>query len=382
MNIICYFIIMVEHKCSKCGKIFNRKSSLDNHLNRINPCAKKNKPDRQYKCKHCSKAFAKKYNLDRHIKNIHKITSNVNNNIKNSKNSITHSKNAVIGDINNNFTINNNNQFFLLPFGTYCLDKDLSIEDRVKIFSSKSGAIETIILKTHLNPELPQYHNCGITDMHVSYGIIYDGNNWVCKPISDIMYNLITNGQKESIELYEQIKNFIQDDVRKVIKDDLHDDKFMLYPHYDHDNKKSQKNLVKYLKPKFYNQRELVKNSIKNSGKKVIGTEKNDFDTCNILKEGITYQDIEEHIRKYKQNKEKIMLKKELALHILDQLDNIIDFKYDELCDKIDKIYDVKIMNIITQLLIQSLCGQIDINKLIIDNKIKEIMKINKIFCP
>ena len=188
------------------------------------------------------------------------------------------------------------------------------------------------------------------------------------------MHDLIENGQKESIELYEQIENFIQDDIREEIKNDLDDDKFLLYPVHDNNNKNSKKELIKHLKPQFYNQRELIKTSIKNSGKKVIGINKYNSDR-NILKEGVTYQDIDVHIKKYKQAKEKICLKKELAMHILDQMDNIIDSKYHELYDKINKTNNIEIMSIITQLLIQSYCGLIDINKLVIDNEIDKIIK-------
>lgn len=370
---------MVEYKCLKCGKKFNKKSNFENHLKRITPCENK-----KIKCKYCDKIFTRKDNLTRHIKNMHPESISVKNNINNSNNT-NHSNNShnniIIRDNNNNNNLTiNNNQYFLLPFGTYRLEKDLSIEDRVKIFSSKSGAIETIILKTHLNPKLPQYHNCGITDLHLSYGIIYDGNSWIYKPISDIMHDLITNGQKESYELYEQIKNFIQDDFREEIKNDLNDDHFLLYPEHNKNNKKSKKELIKYLKPNFYNQRELVKTSIKNSGKQVIGGAKFDYDdNINILKDGVTYQDIEKHIQKYKQNKEKLFLKKELATYILDQFKDISHSKYQELNDKINKVNDIKTINIITQLLIQSFCGIIDINKLVLDDRIEKIMEINKI---
>ena len=361
---------MVEYKCPTCGKIFNNKSHFNDHLKKINPCKKKS-PDDGFKCEHCDKTFTRKDNLNRHITKMHHNASMNAETIKN----------AIVGGENNNITINKN-KFYLMPFGTYCLEKDLSVEDSVKIFSSKSGAIETIILKTHLNPKLPQYHNCGITDLHLSYGIVYDGNNWIYKPISDIMHDLIENGQKESYELYEQIKNFIQDDFHEEIKNDLNDDKFLLYPRHNKDDKKSKKELIKYLKSNFYNQRELVKTSIKNSGKQVMGGEKLEHNDVNILKDGVTYQDIEEHMQKYQQIKGKISLKKELSIHILDQFNNIIDSKYDELYEKINKTNDIEIMNIITRLLIKSLCGQIDINKLELDKEIDEIKKINAIFCP
>ncbi len=40
------------------------------------------------------------------------------------------------------------------------------------VFSSKMNLIEMIIIKTHLNPNKKQYHNCGIIDVHSGYGFL------------------------------------------------------------------------------------------------------------------------------------------------------------------------------------------------------------------
>ena len=70
---------MVEHKCRRCGKVFNKKSSYDYHTKKkIKPC-KINKKTKNYKsilkvckkkkeCYYCGKVFSTISNWTRHMK--------------------------------------------------------------------------------------------------------------------------------------------------------------------------------------------------------------------------------------------------------------------------------------------------------------------------
>jgi DNA-directed RNA polymerase subunit RPC12/RpoP len=198
---------MVKYECKKCGEIFDRKSTFDDHLDRKTPCKKKS--DSKIKCEYCSKPkyFSRKDSLNRHIKNIHSdiikksIVGDNNNN-----------SGGIVGD--NNSIINNTiNQYYLLPFGEYQID-DLSTNDKLAIFSPESNPIETIVIKTHLNPDKKQYHNCGIKDKHSGVGNIYDGEAWKDWRISDMMNILIESGQENSLKIYDKIKHFLQDVLR------------------------------------------------------------------------------------------------------------------------------------------------------------------------
>ena len=55
---------MPFYKCEKCNKEFNKKSTYDSHLLRLNPCVKQNII---YECIHCNKNYSNKYNLSVHI---------------------------------------------------------------------------------------------------------------------------------------------------------------------------------------------------------------------------------------------------------------------------------------------------------------------------
>ena len=59
-----------RYKCSRCFKNFHKKSNLEDHLNRKNPCDP-TKEMYKIKCKYCGKLYTRKYTLDRHIKTIH-----------------------------------------------------------------------------------------------------------------------------------------------------------------------------------------------------------------------------------------------------------------------------------------------------------------------
>ena len=366
---------MVEYKCKKCGKIYYKKSELTNHLNRINPCDKGT-----FECKYCHKKYCRKDNLNRHLKTKH--ADGINNSVKNT---IDGDKNNIIG--NNNIIIDksiNTNQYFVLPFGTYHLDEDLTTTEKIAIFASKcSSIIEMIIFKTHLNPVLEKYHNCGITDLHSGYGLINDGDDWKCWPIKDIMRVLIDNGQQNSLKLYEPIKHFFQDYTREEIENDLNGDKHLLYPRhnfFDIDTKAKRK-LVLSLKANFYNQRNLVQTAVKNSGKNLFKNENNDSE-INILKEGVTIADIDDYLKKEKERKDKnndiLVIKKEIATYILKRLINLTNMKYNEFMEKINKIDDVETLNIIVCLLNKSYCRGININNLKIEDEINKQIKMNE----
>lgn len=192
---------------------------------------------------------------------------------------------------------------------------------------------------------------------------------------------LIENGQKNSINLYDKIKHFFQDDAREEIENDLNDDKYLLYPRHNFFDidVKAKKRLVAKLKSNFYNNRNLIQDAIKFSDKKPPKLKNNNKNSVNILKEGVTIDDIDNFL---KENNNKILLKKEIAKHILDQFDDIDELKYRELMDKINNTNNVQHIGILITLLIRSFCGCINVNNLIINeeilNEINEFTEMKK----
>ena len=216
-------------------------------------------------CEECNKYFARPYTLRRHMESVHSAKETsiaVNSNTVNNNENIQ--GNIFAGDHN---IINN---YYLLPFKTYDIN-DLSIADKVAIFSSKINPIEMIIIKTHLDPDKKQYHNCGITDFYSDCGIIYDGAVWKCWPIRAILNTLIELGHAVCLKIYDQIKDFLLDDEQKRIEKDIDRNKNTLRPRsncfFDIDVK-AKKTMIAYLKAKFYDKLKIVQESIKNNPNK------------------------------------------------------------------------------------------------------------------
>lgn len=337
---------MVEYKCNRCGRSFDRRTTLDKHLNRVYPC---DRMEAKRKCEYCNSKFSRKDTLDRHIKTFHS---------------------DMIGK-------SIDDRYFILPFGNYQLDEDLTITEKIDIFTSRCSIIEMVVFKTHLNLSLEKYHNCGISDLHSGYGIIYDGNNWKCWPIKDIMDVIIENCRQNSLDLYNKIKHFIRNDTCEEIENELNTVK-----NFFGIDAKVKKRLVLSLKSNFYDQRNLVQIAIKNSGKQITKYEKTEKNTKqNFLKEGVTIEDIDNHLSRIKEaeNKNNLSLKKEVAMYILEGLDKTKNMKYNELTDQINNTDNVNHMNIIIRILNKSYCYNVNINNIKINNEIKRQLKMNEI---
>lgn len=66
-----------NYQCSKCDKIFNKKSNYNQHINRKKPCISNNKTiiDTKLYCPDCNKKFSRRDNLNTHKKNNCKVNN-------------------------------------------------------------------------------------------------------------------------------------------------------------------------------------------------------------------------------------------------------------------------------------------------------------------
>lgn len=390
---------MTNHTCRKCKRVFKKKYDLERHLARKKPCNRKG--DENLKCEICNEYFSRIDSLERHVLNLHSEqnasdttinetnidNSEVNkdnkiNNKSNNKTTITTTTTTTTNshnNNNNNVTIKNNNNFFLAPFKEYSFD-DLTMDEKIAIFSSKHNPIEMIIFKTHLNPDKIQYHNCGIPDMHSGFGLIFDGKRWENWRISDILTTLIEINQKNTSKLYEEIKDFLMDDAKKTIEHDLENNEHLIRPRnscYEIDVK-AKKNLISMLKGKFYDERHLLKKSIERT-KDMVFSESDDDDSknfVNIIKEGYTIQDIEDHLKKSKKN---LNLCREMCKYILDLIENVdeIDKK---LITMLIENSDIETINVIADIVMRCHLFGTELNPTMVTNKIKLHKKMSDLF--
>lgn len=363
---------MVNYICKRCDQIFEHKTTYVNHINRKRKCiinksnSKSSKQKSWHQCNICNKSYKRKDSLIRHkksklhqlnIKNI-KIDLNFKNNLKNNITNITGDKNIIKNTIVDKPTIN----CYICPFSTEGVAK-LSTQDKITLFSSKENPIVMIVTKTNLNPSIPEFHNVGYRDLNSRYGIIFNGNTWEKKDIQSIMNELLNSKRKDLLEIHEEISKYLSIEDNKNINDVLIDIENTVMPKIDH-HIKSKKKLVANLKTHFYNNRNLITKSIKKSGKPISSDLKTNCHQKNILRDGLTIEDLDKILKK---KAKKLEPKKDIALYII----NLIKYRFNQdeyyrinyILDNISKEYAVDAM-------IKLLCMfyvykiNIDINKL------------------
>jgi len=359
---------MVEHSCPKCSKKFNKKSNLNVHLNRKIPCDSAD--NSRLQCEYCNKSFSRSDALCRHIKTIHAdINEQKNTNIKHN---VIRDQNIYNGDVINNI---NNIHFNLYPFGQDGIDK-LSIDDMVCIFSSDENPMIMIIFKTNLNPKIIEYHNVGYTDLSKGYGYIFNGKSWIKKEIIAIINEMLDSKQKDLIKIHEEIKDFLPEEANKLIENKLTEIRDCVEPRLE-THIRSKRRLATNLKTRLCNNRHLLRESIKRSGKPKIGFETNNK-RRNILG-NMTIDELDRLVKLKKINTQKLNLKKELAKDLLEQINELNESNYLSLIKLIDETTDIKTINIITRLVNKSYCFGNEINNKIVEKQVMKEIEINNL---
>lgn len=358
--------------CDRCNKDFYNKSHYNDHINRKTPCTKLKKYNYQVDglyCEDCGKYFSRPYTLSRHQKSSCDkclVTNTTNTIEKGNNNTINYHSGS--GNINNIVI-----KQYLFPFGKDGIDC-LTTPEKIAIFSSDENPMEMIIVKVNLDSKKTDHHNVGFTDQHSGYGIIFDGGKWLTERIDIILQILFESKEKDLLKIYDEIKDFLSDDLNGTIKDKLDDLNKAIDPRNTIDAD-AKRNLIAHLKKHLYNSRGLALNAKKLTELKA---RKNIYK--GILKDGVTIEDIDKSIMMKKTMSKKLDLRKEMAHDLLDKLQtNEIDKKqYFAILNIINKNFNMDIIDIINRLLIQSYCRGDVINKNIIDQAIRKEAEINK----
>lgn len=367
---------MVLYTCVRCQKCFDQKCKYLEHINKQKPCIMQNKKinlNNKYHhyCKRCDKSFSRVDALLRHKNSkLHKQSKQ----IKNCNTKIIGDHNTI-NNINNNKIINNNINI-ILPFNDEEISK-LSILDKLHLFMSGENPIVMIIIMTNLNPSYPEYHNVGYTDLKSSYGYIYDGKIWIKKEISAILNDLLNSKEKDLLKIYNYIKEYFSEEQNKNIQNDLSKiKKYYIEPKLDLDFK-YKKNLITHLKAKFYNNRHLIIKSIKN-GLPICELPYNPLPQQSIFKDGLNIDNIVELIQIKERNSIKEQISKKIALYLLNQISDLIDTNQYKLISIIINKSDLTDINIIINLLSNSIYFGCQINDQIINDKLHYEIDINK----
>lgn len=278
---------MVSYTCPRCKMSFAKKSQYDKHMNRKLPCLIRDvEPEilEDFKCK-CGKSYNRKDNLKQHIDKSHNgdITynlesdqhTNIDQNITGEQNSNSNHNNSH----NNNVNININNYIGMAPFGEDGIDF-LTLEEKMKVFFSTFNPLEALILIVNLDDERYTHHNVGYTSQKGTLGIVYDGKGWKEEHINLIVEKLLSSKQKDLIDIGNDMKNMLSK------KDNQHVEKGVDKFKEIRINPKSRKSFVSFVKKNLYNKRHLAKNA-----RKVMKTFYTGNDVVNKLLREPTFRD-------------------------------------------------------------------------------------------
>ena len=225
---------MSRFKCEGCNKIFSSKQRLVYHTDR-KVCKEK-----KHECRYCTSKFTTATAMYRHMREACKIKNNIDSNKRleklEKKNSKLEEENKELRErinniekrvtkqpkvinntyVENNGTININNNLTLVGFGKEDLDKidkdDLSLAFR-KGFKSTLYLTKIV----HFNPKYPEYSNVKRTNSNSSYARIHDGEKWNEIKIKDLVDKIYDDKRYYIEENYGDYEN----DMLKSQKDGI-----------------------------------------------------------------------------------------------------------------------------------------------------------------
>lgn len=246
---------MVEHICKRCKTIYDNKTAYVRHINKKKKCkinkssSKINKKNHRYHCRTCKKDYSGKAALMQHKKTkLHKTNINKPKKVKSNKDSLKDTnKGLIAGSQNKQTQINNSgnttiNNYYISLFSGEEINK-LTTQDKLDILSfSNDNPIIKIIVKTNLNPELPEYHNVGYVDLKSGHGFIFNGKTWQKKEIRSIMNELLNYKRRDLVKIHKQVSKYLSTENNKNINEILFDVENIVEPKLDH-QVKFKKNL-------------------------------------------------------------------------------------------------------------------------------------------
>lgn len=229
--------------CDKCNKEFTANSALIRHKRYSTSCGIR-EDDKLFCCdvNGCMKAYTRKDSLTRHQKTCDKFMC--------AKQLVKES--TVYGNVEMN---NNSKNLAVVNLIVFAKDgiKSLSSEDLAEILQGNRNYLEHLIEKVNFNPDKPQHHNIYYPDLKSQYGEVYEEDEWKTKKISEIIDVLLNAKAEDLVKILEKYGESLSENRRNKIKETIEN---VHYSKYDR-----VKKLASYLRPIFYNNRKMVKNT-------------------------------------------------------------------------------------------------------------------------
>lgn len=359
---------MPSYKCKDCSKYFDHKGTYERHINRKNKCTQcdnSNLKTSNFTCDECDKHFTRKDSLKRHLKVCSIHNTKINKYLDKKINNIA-GNDQIIKNHSDNIVINNYN---LIPFTKDDINA-LTTKEKLALFSSNKNPMEQITLDINLNPDRPQNHNVGCTDLHSGFGIYFNGERWLEERINVIIEQLMTSKEKDLSIVRNHIRDLLNDSAQKEIDTIMDDLQKTLCP-VDKFREKAKKILASHLKKHLYNYRQYAIDAKKNYTVKK-STDNDDEAYKKMLREGVTIEYADKYIQKIIKDEPKVNFKKDMAKYLLRSLykkDKTIT-NYSLIVDRIENARRLEEINAICKMVLIKNLNLDEINKKI-DNNIE-----------
>jgi DNA-directed RNA polymerase subunit RPC12/RpoP len=181
---------MVEYKCTKCGKEFQKKWDYEQHCDRKYSCDKED----IIKCEKCGKSFSHSSSMYRHTKGCDgkNIVNIEQQNIE------QHNTNVVEGDFNVDGDVK------VVKFGEENLSY-ISDDTFKKIIGRGFKSLEEFMNHVHFNKDHPENHNIYVASMKDGHVITYNGERWDVGLADQVLDDLIQQKSDILEEKYDEI---------------------------------------------------------------------------------------------------------------------------------------------------------------------------------
>lgn len=236
---------MVKYLCDRCEKIFNRKSSYDNHINRKYKCDIVVKDDKT--CNHCNKKFSRKDGVARHKKYNCKYVS-IKPKKKLNKAKVINIENCNIINIIN---------IKLVKYG----EEDLSFitkEDYINIIEKGFNSVLKLISFVHFNNNKPEYHNVCVSNKKSKFASIVGDDGWDLTNKKELIDNIYNDKFDHLEDIFDELEPELSEKEKRGFNN------FRKERNNKNVSKKSKEDIEIYL----FNKRKMVIETIKMIKKK------------------------------------------------------------------------------------------------------------------
>ena len=253
---------MKQHTCELCNTVFNRKTDLYRHTNKLRKC----NIGTDFKCEWCNKSFSNNSNLSRHINKckvkckqdeleskIQKEAQLTNDRVEEleSKYKMLEDKlntpavpistetntatisgsrntNAPTHHSHNPITTNSHNTTTNITINNYG-QEDLShitLKRITFVFSKSFGSVVECVKLKHFSPHAPQNKNICIKDLNSRYAYIFCDGNWDAigrkKLIDEIYVDICEYIQEKLDDLIDELDKSVIFNIKRFLdkKDD------------------------------------------------------------------------------------------------------------------------------------------------------------------